>query len=35
MQPLFPKTRPHCLYYDIARNQESFGVTYLLYLENK
>ena len=35
MQPLFPKTRPHCLYKSIARNQESFGVTFLLYLENK
>ena len=32
MQTLFPKTRTHFLYYNIARNEESFGVLLFYYI---
>ena len=37
MQSRFPKTRSHFLYYNIARNEESFGVLlfYYIYRTNK
>ena len=37
MQPRFPKTRTHFLYYNIARSEESFAVLlfYYIYKTNK
>ena len=33
MQTRFPKTRTHLLYYNIARNEESFGMFFFYYIQ--